>query len=74
MPFVQINLAQNLTDEVKKNISRSIHESLVTGYILQGTAMLQVPVSSISTIIPMLSPWSSSLSICLMESKSLSKC
>lgn len=29
MPFVQINLAQHLTDEVKKNISLSIHESLV---------------------------------------------
>jgi phenylpyruvate tautomerase PptA (4-oxalocrotonate tautomerase family) len=29
MPFVQINLSQNLTDKVRKDISLSIHESLV---------------------------------------------
>ena len=29
MPFVQISLAQNCTEQIKKDISHSIHESLI---------------------------------------------
>jgi phenylpyruvate tautomerase PptA (4-oxalocrotonate tautomerase family) len=32
MPFVQISLAKNLTEKVKKDISHSIHESLVDAF------------------------------------------
>ncbi|HVU58849.1 MAG TPA: tautomerase family protein [Puia sp.] len=42
MPFVQINLAQNLTDEVKKNISGSIHESLVEVFKIPQKDFFQV--------------------------------
>jgi len=42
MPFVQINLAQNLTDEVKKNISSSIHESLVDVFKIPQDDFFQV--------------------------------
>jgi phenylpyruvate tautomerase PptA (4-oxalocrotonate tautomerase family) len=42
MPFVQINLAQHLTDEVKKNISGSIHESLVEVFKIPQDDFFQV--------------------------------
>jgi len=42
MPFVQINLVQNLTDEVKKNISSSIHESLVDVFKIPKDDFFQV--------------------------------
>lgn len=42
MPFVQINLAQHLTDEVKKNISSSIHESLVDVFKIPHDDFFQV--------------------------------
>ena len=32
MPFVKINLAQNLTDQVKKEISLAVHESLMENF------------------------------------------
>jgi phenylpyruvate tautomerase PptA (4-oxalocrotonate tautomerase family) len=42
MPFVQINLAQNLTDEIKKHISGSIHESLVEVFNIPTDDFFQV--------------------------------
>jgi phenylpyruvate tautomerase PptA (4-oxalocrotonate tautomerase family) len=42
MPFVQISLAQNTTSEVKKNISLSIHESLVEIFKIPQDDLFQV--------------------------------
>ncbi|WP_217607378.1 tautomerase family protein [Chitinophaga sp. GbtcB8] len=32
MPFVKINLAQNLTEQIKSDISLSVHESLMAHF------------------------------------------
>lgn len=42
MPFVQINLAQNLSEAVKKNISQSIHESLIDHFNIPADDFFQV--------------------------------
>ncbi|MES1159684.1 MAG: tautomerase family protein [Bacteroidota bacterium] len=42
MPFVQINLSQNLTDQVKRDISLSIHESLVNVFKIPQDDYFQV--------------------------------
>lgn len=42
MPFVQINLAQHFSDEVKKNISLSVHESLVENFNIPQDDLFQV--------------------------------
>jgi phenylpyruvate tautomerase PptA (4-oxalocrotonate tautomerase family) len=42
MPFVKINLAQNLTEKVKKDISLSIHESLMAHFNIPADDYFQV--------------------------------
>jgi phenylpyruvate tautomerase PptA (4-oxalocrotonate tautomerase family) len=42
MPFVQINLAQNLSEQVKKHISQSVHESLISHFNIPADDFFQV--------------------------------
>ena len=42
MPFVQINLGEHHTDEVKKNISTAIHQSLVDVFKIPKDDFFQV--------------------------------
>jgi len=42
MPFVKINLAQNLTDSIKKEISLSVHESLMEHFNIPQDDYFQV--------------------------------
>lgn len=42
MPFVKINLAQNLTDSIKKDISLAVHESLMEHFNIPPDDYFQV--------------------------------
>jgi phenylpyruvate tautomerase PptA (4-oxalocrotonate tautomerase family) len=42
MPFVKINVAQNLADQVKKNISLAVHEGLMENFNIPLTDYFQV--------------------------------
>lgn len=42
MPFIQISVAEHTTDETKKNISRSVHESLVEVFRIPQDDFFQV--------------------------------
>jgi phenylpyruvate tautomerase PptA (4-oxalocrotonate tautomerase family) len=42
MPFVQINLAQSLSEQVKNDISKSIHESLISHFNIPADDYFQV--------------------------------
>lgn len=42
MPLVKINLAQNFTDKVKKDVSLAVHESLMEHFNIPGDDYFQV--------------------------------